>query len=107
MSLSGKGVILICCTIYFEAAAQESVTQETNAPGVKWYQVNTPNFRILYPKGFDIQAQRVANTMETIREPEAKTMGSSPKKISIVLQNQSSFSNGFAAIFPGILFRKY
>ncbi len=56
-----SGVVIILCLIFFQPSlAQESVTQETNAPGVKWYQVNTPNFRILYPKGFEDQAQRVA-----------------------------------------------
>ncbi len=96
-----SGVVIILCLIFFQPSlAQESVTQETNAPGVKWYQVNTPNFRILYPKGFEDQAQRVANTMETIREPEAKTMGALPKKISIILQNNSSLSNGFVTLAP-------
>ncbi len=73
---------------------------ENNPPSVKWYRVNTPNFRVLYPKGFEEQAQRVANTLEHIREPEAKSLGVRPKKISIILQNQSSVSNGFVSIVP-------
>ncbi|HRI79877.1 MAG TPA: hypothetical protein PLR06_10120, partial [Cyclobacteriaceae bacterium] len=93
-------VIACICFLSFLSQAQESVTQETNAPYIKWYQVNTPNFRILYPKGFDEQAQRVANTLETIREPESKSMGVLPKKISIILQNQSSISNGFVTLAP-------
>lgn len=82
------------------ALAQTTTVLETNAPGLKWYQVNTPNFRVLYPEGFEVQAQRVANTLETIREPESRTMGATPKKISIILQNQSSLSNGFVAMAP-------
>ena len=100
MSLSFKGVILICFSVPFTLQAQESVSLETNAPNLKWYQLNTPNFRILYPKGFDVQAQRTANTLETIREPEAKTMSSKPRRISIILQNQSSVSNGFVTMAP-------
>ena len=91
---------LLLCLTFFNTLAQESVTQETNAPSVNWYQINTPNFRLLYPKGFETQAQRVANTLESIREPEAKTMGVLPKKISIILQNQSSVSNGFVTLAP-------
>ena len=94
------GVFLIFFAVFTHTIAQESVTQETNAPGIKWYQVNTPNFRVLYPLGFDAQAQRMANTLETIREPEARTMGALPKKISIILQNQSSLSNGFVTLAP-------
>lgn len=81
------------------SAVGQSV-METNAPSVKWYQLNTPNFRVLYPQGFETQAQRVVNTLETIRDPEARTMGTAPKKISVILQNQSSLSNGFVTMAP-------
>jgi hypothetical protein len=80
--------------------AQESITQETNPPSLKWYQINTPNFKVLYPKGFEVQAQRMANTLEQIRTPEAASMGVKPKKISIILQNQSSISNAFVTLAP-------
>lgn len=79
-------------------AQQTSVLQ--NNPALKWYQINTPNFKIIYPKGFELQANRMANTMEHIRTPEANTMGTLPSKISIVLQNQSSISNAFVSITP-------
>ncbi len=80
--------------------AQESTVNENNPPSVKWYQINTPHFRVLYPHGFETQAQRMANTLEHIREPESKTMGATPRKISVILQNQSSVSNGFVSITP-------
>ncbi|MBL7873640.1 MAG: hypothetical protein JNM78_18625 [Cyclobacteriaceae bacterium] len=38
--------------------------------------------------------------MEHIRTPEAKSLGTEPRKISIVLQNQSAVSNGFVSITP-------
>jgi hypothetical protein len=71
-----------------------------NPPSLRWYQVNTPHFRVVFPKGFDVQAQRMANTLESIHDAEAKSMGSSPKKISIILQNQSAISNGFVSMLP-------
>lgn len=90
--------VLLCCA--GGSAAGQSSVMETNAPSVKWYQLNTPNFRVLYPQGFETQAQRVVNTLETIRDPEARTMGTAPKKISVILQNQSSLSNGFVTMAP-------
>jgi hypothetical protein len=55
---------------------------------------------LLFPEGYEVQAQRVANTLETIREPEGKTIGDVPRKISVVLQNQSALSNAFVSIAP-------
>ncbi len=101
MPLLRDAVIFLLLLFSVSAAlAQESVTQQTNAPSVKWYQLNTPNFKVLYPKGFEVQAQRVANTLETIREPEGKSMGAVPKKIPIILQSNSSQSNGFVTLAP-------
>jgi hypothetical protein len=100
MPLVRGAVFLLLLFVVLPAFAQESVTQQTNAPSVKWYQLNTPNFKVLYPKGFDIQAQRVANTLETIREPEGKSMGAVPKKIPVILQSNSSLSNGFVTLAP-------
>jgi hypothetical protein len=79
--------------------AQQTTVLENN-PSLKWYQINTQNFKIIYPKGFEVQANRMANTMEHLRTPEAKTLGTLPSKISLVLQNQSSVSNAFVSITP-------
>lgn len=73
---------------------------DNNPPGLKWQQVNTPNFRVLFPRGFEDQATRVANTLEHIHQAEARTLGSRPRKISVILQNQSATSNGFVSILP-------
>lgn len=78
----------------------QTTTLETNPSTLRWYQVNTKHFKVVYPKGFDEQAQRVANTLEHIHIPESRTLGSSPRKISVILQNQSSVSNGFVSMTP-------
>lgn len=82
------------------ASAQEVSIQQTNATSLRWYQVKTPSFRVLYPKGFEREAMRVANNLEFIHDPEATTMGVRPKPISVILQNQSSISNAFVTLAP-------
>lgn len=95
-----KIVFLSLLVISFSLQAQETSVNATNPASLKWYQINTPNFRLLYPEGFETQAQRMANTMESIREPESRTIGTAPKKISVILQSQSSISNAFVSITP-------
>ena len=93
-------LVLIGLLVVGFANAQEQEVLENNPPSVKWQQVKTPNFKILYPVGFDEQALRVANTLEHIRDAEANSLGVKPKRISVILQNQSSISNGFVSILP-------
>ena len=81
-------------------SAGAQATLENNPPSVRWHQVQTPNFRVLYTRGFEDQAQRVANSLEHIRVPAAKSLGSQPRRMTFILQNRSAVSNGFVSILP-------
>lgn len=91
---------LLILLSFIIVSSQAQVVLENNPPSLKWYQVNTPHFRVIYSDGFKTQAERVANSLEHIREPAAKSLGTVPKKISVILQNQSAVSNGFVSILP-------
>ncbi len=79
------------CSSLSTVSAQDEIL-ENNPPSLHWYQVTTPGFRVLFPEGFEQQAQRMANTLQHIHDAESKSLGSSPRKISVLLQNQSSVS---------------
>ena len=81
--------------------AQSTVVLENLPPSIKWYQLNTPHFNIIYPQGFTDQGQRMANTMEHIYGPAAASLDVKPKKnFPLILQNQNSISNGFVTVGP-------
>lgn len=69
-------------------------------PSVKWRQIDSENFRIIYPGPFEEGAQRLMNRLEALRIPVSKTMGKAPRKISIILQNQTVESNGNVQLAP-------
>jgi hypothetical protein len=92
--------ILAFVLIFSSSGISQSTTVLENNPHLKWRQTNTDNFRIIFPTGFETQAQRMANTLEHIRTPEAKSLGVEPRKISVILQNQTTNSNGFVSITP-------
>lgn len=68
-----------------------------NPPSVKWHQVNTPASRIIFPAGIDTTAKRVSNIISYIRNEQD---GKPTKKINIVLQNQTTISNGYVSLGP-------
>lgn len=82
-----------------DATAQITVLNN-NPPSLRWQQVNTPHIRVIYPRGIENEAQRVANTLEHIRKAESTTLGKAPRKISIILQSESSTSNAFVSLTP-------
>lgn len=74
--------------------------KQQNPPGIKWMQINTPNFQILYPSEFKSEAMRVANTAEHLIKSVSESLGKIPRKITIILQNQGVVSNGFVQLAP-------
>ncbi len=73
---------------------------QQNPPAVKWNQINTEHFDILYPAGMESEAQRMANSVNTIIKNVAYSYNKQPRKISILLQNQGTTTNGFVQLAP-------
>ena len=67
---------------------------------LKWKQINSPHFRIIYPNDFSAEAQRMANILEYAYSLVPATLDHDPKKISVIIHNYSSRSNGFVAWAP-------
>lgn len=85
--------LLICIT----ASSQEF---GGNPPSVKWRQVNIPEARIVFPRGLDSTAQRVAAIISHLNKQTSATAGSSQRRINVVLQNQTTQSNGYVGLAP-------
>jgi len=71
-----------------------------NPSSVKWHQINTDRFQLIFCEGFDSSALHVATVLDCIYEKGAKSMKSEPKKISIILQSQFTNANGFVSLAP-------
>jgi hypothetical protein len=98
-----KNVLLVALAVmsFIKISFGQSLpVLDQNPTGIKWYQINTPKFRVVYPGGFEREAQRMANTLQTIYGPVSRTLEKEPRPISIVLQNQTAVSNGFVTLTP-------
>ncbi|MDB5012975.1 MAG: hypothetical protein JWQ25_1177, partial [Daejeonella sp.] len=66
----------------------------------KCEQINTPNFQIIYTTELIAEAQLMSNTLQSIIATVSQSLKIKPKKISVILQNQSTSSNGFVQLAP-------
>ena len=71
-----------------------------NPSTLKWSQISTPHFRLIFPSQISATANRTANVLETVYQPVSKSLGHEPRPISIILQNQTTESNGFVSLLP-------
>ncbi len=71
-----------------------------NPSNVKWQQVNNPVARIIYPQGLDSVAMKIAGIVQQLNTTTQSSIGNRQGKINIVLQNQTTASNGYVALGP-------
>ncbi|MEY3436060.1 MAG: hypothetical protein RL335_516 [Bacteroidota bacterium] len=71
-----------------------------NPPSIKWKQIESPSFNVIFPEGMASHAVRVASLGERILRATAPTIGGYHRKIKIVLQNQTLVSNAYVGLAP-------
>ncbi len=67
---------------------------------IKWKQINTEHFQLIYPQESEKQAQRLTYIFEKVYDYGIHTLNFSPKKISIILHTHTANSNGLLAWAP-------
>lgn len=70
-----------------------------NPPSLRWNQINTDSVRIIFPIGLQAKAASIAGLAGKLGVNQS-TLGNRFQKISIVLQNQTTFSNGYVGLGP-------
>ena len=70
-----------------------------NPPSVKWKQINTDTVRVIFPDGLQKLANEIAAISHQLGTTQY-TLGNRLRKISIVLQNQTTISNGYVGLGP-------
>lgn len=92
-------IIAVLSIIAFTASAQYYSTGQ-NPASVKWKQINTPGFKVVFPEGYETTANYVANTLEYARQLDSVSLSVNPKKIPVLIHNFTSTSNGMVVWAP-------
>ncbi len=69
-------------------------------PSVKWKQINTDTARVIFAEGADSAAKDVAAIVHALASRQPASLGDKLHKINIVLQNQTTVSNGYVGLGP-------
>jgi WD40 repeat protein len=86
-----------------DAAGQvyiDPLAPSQNPPGLDWRRIRTPHYEVVFPRQLEPDAQRVANTLEHVYASVTHTLGVSPRRLTVILQNQGTTSNGFVTLAP-------
>jgi len=98
-------VIAICISLTgFAQDIQNLINNTQFSPNIKWKQISTKNFTVIFPDQLLSDGQRMANTIEFLYWPLHKTLKNESKKYPIIIANQSTTSNGFVQWSPRMVF---
>jgi len=67
---------------------------------LKWRQITTPHFRIIYPENFELKAREMVPSLDFINKRGNKTLAYNPKQIPLIIHNYNITSNAFTAWAP-------
>lgn len=73
---------------------------EQTPPTIKWHQINTENFQLIYAKEMETEAKRLATKLDSLIISTSESLDKRPRKISIILQSRLVESNGFVQLAP-------
>ena len=102
MSSTGRIANIILFFLLFSGYSVKAQFYSTgqDPASAKWEQINTDNFQVIFQKDYVLQAQEITNILEYYYQKVGKTLNHQPKKISVVLHNQTIRSNGYVAWAP-------
>lgn len=67
---------------------------------IRWKQINTENFQVIFPDNYEEQARYIADILEHSYEYATKSLNHNPRKVSVIVHNQTVISNGFVSWAP-------
>ena len=77
----------------FYSAGQDPAT-------IRWKQINTENFQVIFPEEYEEQAKYIADILEYSYEYATKSLEHKPRRVSVIVHNQTVISNGFVSWAP-------
>ncbi len=95
-----KYLLLLLFSLQLVTAYSQLFQTGEDPASLKWQQINTEKFQLIFPEGFEKQAQYFANALDQAYILVPQNLKTSPRKISVLIHNQSVISNGMTPWAP-------
>ena len=67
---------------------------------IKWRQIKTPHFKVIYPEDFELKAQKMLPTLDFVNTRGNKSLAYDPKRVPLILHNYNITANAFTVWAP-------
>ena len=98
--LVGAASCGLTARVLAQAPVLSQLSAQQHSPGLRWRQIVTPHFTVIFSDSMTDDAQRAATLLERGYEPLTHTLGKKPERIPVLLAAQSLIPNAFVSWFP-------
>lgn len=93
-------LVLILILFMVNSAYSQYFSTGADPANIKWSQINTTNFQLIFPEEYESKAQRFAAILEEVYKFGYQSLGKAPRKISVIMHTHTVSSNGMVAWTP-------
>jgi hypothetical protein len=90
-------LIIAGILISVQLSSQAVAPLGQSPPQLKWKQIQTRHFQVIFPSEIENDAQRIANALDNAYHDVAASLKTLPRKIPIIMQNQTTDNNAFVS----------
>ncbi len=95
-----KRILIVLCILTGVSVSAQYFQTGQDPASIRWRQLDTQNFKLIYPDYYEIKAQKIAGYLETVYPFGSYSLQHNPRKFPVVLHTQTIESNGLVAWAP-------
>lgn len=100
MRLTALFLSMVPGIFYPEMAFSQYFSTGQDPGSLKWRVIKTTTIKLIYPVGFERNAQYLANILDLLAQPETKTLKAKVPRMPVIIHELSSESNGITSWAP-------
>ncbi len=100
LSMKLKLIIVFIFLFVTKAVRSQYYTSGEDPSSLKWNTIETENFKLVFSENYTDKAQYLAKILEEIYLWGGQSLDHTPKKISVLIHPETTYSNGFVTWAP-------
>ena len=92
--------LLILSIMLSHLASGQFYSQGQDPGSLRWKQIKTPHFQVIFPEGYEHNGAYLADVLDYAHRHGGLTLGHAPRRVPVVIHNQTVISNGFVSWAP-------
>lgn len=95
-----RSIIFFILIFFNQLLFAQYYSTGSDPANIKWRQLNSPFFKVVYPENFEAEAKRFIAMLDTLYLYSGHSLNHTPKPISVLIHSHSAYSNGLVSWAP-------